>query len=112
MQFSQFYLFLFHIINKEFEDNLASILKVRTQEEQGEQGVLGEPVEPAECSIVDCTQEFAMKKCPKTCSNVEPELCKVADCLKPKSLQFCPKTCGNEKQKETGKTYKIAIIGK
>ena len=39
--------------------------------------------EPAECSIVDCTQEFPVKKCPETCSYVEPELCKVADCQKP-----------------------------
>ena len=79
---------------------------------QGYQGASGEPGEPKECGIVDCTLEFAIKKCPKTCSNVEPELCKVADCQKPKSLQFCPKTCGNEKQKEIGKTYKIAIIEK
>ena len=71
---------------------------------QGYQGASGEPGEPKECGIVDCTLEFAIKKCPKTCSNVEPELCKVADCQKPKSLQFCPKTCGSGEQKEKGRT--------
>ena len=73
---------------------------------QGDQGASGEPEEPKECGIVDCTLEFAIEKCPKTCSNAEPELCKVADCQKSNSLQFCPKTCGSGEQKEKGRTLK------
>ena len=81
----------FHVINSVHEDNLRSI------------STPGEKGEPEECGIVDCTLEFAIEKCPKTCSKDEPELCKVADCQKPISTQFCPKTCGSGEQKEKGK---------
>ena len=76
----------------------------REQGKQGDQRASGETGEPEECVIVDCTLEFAIEKCPKTCSDGEPELCKVADCQKPNSLQFCPKTCDRGEQKEKGKT--------
>ena len=96
--------FSFHVIDSEHDDNLRSISTSGEQGKQGDPGALGEPGEPDECGIVDCKQEVAIEKCPKTCSNVESELCKVADCRKPRSLQFCPKTCGNGKQKEEGRT--------
>ena len=92
----------FHIINSVHDDNFRSISSSDEQGEQAYQGVSKEIEEPEECGIIKCSQEFAIKKCPKTCSNVEPELCKDADCEKPRSLQFCPKTCGNGKQNVKG----------
>jgi len=66
--------------------------------------VLKEIEEPEGCGFIKCSQEFAIKQCPKTCSYVEPELCKDADCEKPGSLEFCPKTCANRKQNVKGCT--------
>ena len=102
----QFSKFAFYIIISGHDDNFRSKFlrsefskfEKSSSEEQGEQE------EPEGCGIIQCSQEFAIKQCPKTCSNVEPELCKDADCERPRSLQYCPKTCAKGKQNVKGRT--------
>ena len=103
----------FYITNLEHDDNFRSKFlrsefskfERSSSEEQGESSEeQGEQEEPEGCGIIQCSQEFAIKQCPKTCSNVEPELCKDADCEKPRSLQYCPKTCAKGKQNVKGRT--------
>ena len=65
--------------------------------------------DPAECVIVDCSQDDAITFCPKTCS--EPKICAVADCTIPESLDFCPKKCGTGEQSDENNEDDTGIAG-
>ena len=53
--------------------------------------------DPKECEVVDCTKDFAVNLCPKTCTpKNESVICKGKkglDCSDPKISQLCPLTC-------------------
>ena len=58
--------------------------------------------EPEECKVVDCAQDFAIEKCPQTCSE-RAALCEVADCSLPDSVKLCPNKCGEDSDQAKGK---------
>ena len=56
--------------------------------------------DPKDCEIVDCTIDWVVNLCPKTCAlkpkklnRCEEDICNCVDCSKPRSSQVCPLAC-------------------